>query len=120
MSRLIKPALDGVDKTLAGAGLTANALTLSGFFIGTLAATAIALHSYGISLTAIAASRVCDELDGALPVKPSPLTGAAETYALFAAMCIWLLHFAVLAYAFAVAWVVTTAIRVWRGCTILN
>ena len=30
MSRLIKPVLDGVGKTLAGAGLTANALTLRG------------------------------------------------------------------------------------------
>ena len=65
-----------------------------------------------MGLAAIAASRVCDGLDGALPGKPSPLTGAAETYALFAAMCIWLLHFAILAYAFAVVWAVTAATQV--------
>ena len=70
------------------------------------------MHFYGMGLAAIATSRVFDGLDGALPAKPSPLTGAAETYALFAAMCIWLLDFAVLAYAFAVVWAVTTATRV--------
>ena len=48
------------------------------------------------------------------------LTEATETYALFAAMCIWPQHFALLAYGFAVACVITTATRVWWGYTTLD
>ena len=41
-----------------------------------------------------------------------PIDRGGKTYALFAAMCILLLHFAILAYAFAVVWAVTAATQV--------
>ena len=43
------------------------------------------------------------------------LTEATETLALFVAMCLWPLHFAVLAYGFSVACAVTIATRLWWG-----
>jgi phosphatidylglycerophosphate synthase len=43
------------------------------------------------------------------------LTEATETLALFAAMCLWPTHFALLAYGFSVACVVTIATRLWWG-----
>lgn len=43
------------------------------------------------------------------------LTEATETIAVFAAMCIWPAHFAVLAYGFAVLCAITTGMRVGWG-----
>jgi hypothetical protein len=43
------------------------------------------------------------------------LTEATETITVFAAMCIWPEHFAVLAYGFAGLCVITTEMRVWWG-----
>lgn len=43
------------------------------------------------------------------------LTEATETLALFAAMCLWPAHFALLAYGFSVACAVTIASRLWWG-----
>jgi phosphatidylglycerophosphate synthase len=63
---LIKPALDTVAKTLVRLGVTANGLTFGGFFIGMAAAAAIALQAYWLGLVAIALSRLCDGLDGAV------------------------------------------------------
>jgi len=196
LTRLIKPALDAVGQKLARVGVTANGLTFAGFFIGVLAAVAIALQAYWLGLAAIALSRLCDGLDGAVARQTRPtdrggflditldfvfyasipmafaladparnalaaavllaafvgttssflayaimaakrsqvstaypnkslvflggLTEATETYALFAAMCIWPQHFAPLAYAFAAACVITTATRVWWGYTTLD
>jgi len=196
LTRLIKPALDASGQKLARVGVTANGLTFAGFFIGVLAAVAIALQAYWLGLAAIALSRLCDGLDGAVARQTRPtdrggflditldfvfyasipmafaladparnalaaavllaafvgttssflayaimaakrsqvstaypnkslvflggLTEATETYALFAAMCIWPQHFAPLAYAFAAACVITTATRVWWGYTTLD
>jgi phosphatidylglycerophosphate synthase len=196
LTRLIKPALDASGQKLARVGVTANGLTFAGFFIGMLAAVAIALQAYWLGLAAIALSRLCDGLDGAVARQTRPtdrggflditldfvfyasipmafaladparnalaaavllaafvgttssflayaimaakrsqvstaypnkslvflggLTEATETYALFAAMCIWPQHFVPLAYAFAVACVITTATRVWWGYTTLD
>jgi len=196
LTRLIKPALDAVGQKLARVGVTANGLTFAGFFIGVLAAVAIALQAYWLGLAAIALSRLCDGLDGAVARQTRPtdrggflditldfvfyasipmafaladparnalaaavllaafvgttssflayaimaakrsqvstaypnkslvflggLTEATETYALFAAMCIWPQHFTPLAYAFAAACVITTATRVWWGYTTLD
>jgi phosphatidylglycerophosphate synthase len=57
--------------------------------------------------------------DTALPGKSfyflGGLTEATETIAVFAAMCIWPEHFAVLAYGFAALCAVTTAMRVGWG-----
>lgn len=57
--------------------------------------------------------------DTALPGKSfyflGGLTEAAETIALFAAMCLWPQHFALLAYGFAALCAITTAMRVSLG-----
>ena len=57
--------------------------------------------------------------DTALPGKSfyflGGLTEATETIAVFAAMCIWPEHFAVLAYGFAALCAITTGMRVWWG-----
>lgn len=57
--------------------------------------------------------------DTALPGKSfyflGGLTEATETIAVFAAMCIWPEHFAVLAYGFAALCAITTAMRVGWG-----
>jgi hypothetical protein len=57
--------------------------------------------------------------DTALPGKSfyflGGLTEATETIAVFAAMCIWPEHFAVLAYGFAGLCAITTGMRVWWG-----
>jgi phosphatidylglycerophosphate synthase len=57
--------------------------------------------------------------DTALPGKSfyflGGLTEATETITVFAAMCIWPEHFAVLAYGFAGLCAITTGMRVWWG-----
>jgi phosphatidylglycerophosphate synthase len=57
--------------------------------------------------------------DTALPGKSfyflGGLTEATETITVFAAMCIWPEHFAVLAYGFAALCAITTGMRVWWG-----
>jgi hypothetical protein len=57
--------------------------------------------------------------DTALPGKSfyflGGLTEATETITVFAAMCIWSEHFAVLAYGFAGLCAITTGMRVWWG-----
>ena len=62
--------------------------------------------------------------DTALPGKSfyflGGLTEATETIAIFAAMCLWPEHFAVLAYGFAALCVITTAMRVGWGYRRLN
>ena len=62
--------------------------------------------------------------DTALPGKSfyflGGLTEATETIAVFAAMCLWPEHFAVLAYGFAALCVITTAMRVGWGYRRLN
>ena len=57
--------------------------------------------------------------DTALPGKSfyflGGLTEATETITIFAAMCLWPEHFAVLAYGFAALCAITTGMRVWWG-----
>ena len=48
------------------------------------------------------------------------LTEATETLALFAAMCVWPQHFAVLAYFFALLCAITIVSRLWWGWTALR
>ena len=193
---VIKPALDAAGLKLARIGVSANGLTFTGFFIGMVAAAAVAQQVYWLGLAAIAMSRVCDGLDGAVARQTNPtdrggflditldfvfyasipmafaladparnalaaavllaafvgttssflayavmaakrsqvstaypnkslvflggLTEATETYALFAAMCMWPQHFALLAYGFAVACAITTVTRVWWGYKTLD
>lgn len=58
--------LQVVARRLARAGVRADAVTLAGFGLGLAAAAAIALQRPLLGLALIAASRLCDGLDGAL------------------------------------------------------
>ena len=188
---LIKPVVNAMGYRLARAGLSANALTLTGFLIGLTAMLAIMQRAYITGLLLIVLSRVFDALDGAVARQTTPtdrggflditldflfyasiplafavadpernalaaavllaafvgtassflafavmaakrgletaayphkslaflggLTEAAETLALFIAMCLWPQHFASLAYGFALACLLTIATRLWWG-----
>ena len=63
---LTRPAILAVARPLARAGVSANALTWTGFAIGLLAAGLISQGAFLSGLLAIGASRVCDALDGAV------------------------------------------------------
>lgn len=64
--RLIDPLLNRAGKTLAGLGLSANAVTFSGFAIGMLSVPLLAIGQYELALAAILVNRVMDGLDGAI------------------------------------------------------
>lgn len=85
------------------------AAVLLGSFIGT--------GSSFLAFAALAEKRGL--ADTALPGKSfyflGGLTEATETIAVFAAMCMWPAHFAVLAYSFAVLCAITTGMRVVWG-----
>jgi len=70
--RLINPALDVLGARLAGAGVTANSVTVAGCAIGLGAAAAIALQFYMAGLVLILFSRLCDGLDGAIAKATRP------------------------------------------------
>ena len=61
-----RPAILAVARPLARAGVSANALTWTGFAIGLLAAVLVSQGAFLSGLLAIGASRVCDALDGAV------------------------------------------------------
>ena len=63
---LIDPVLDALGRRLAGLGVTANQVTVTGFGLGIAAAVAIALAAYWTGLVLLLASRTCDGLDGAV------------------------------------------------------
>lgn len=63
---LLKPALERVAAGLVRAGVGADAITFAGFALGIAGAAAIALGSPLTGLALIAASRLCDGLDGAV------------------------------------------------------
>lgn len=63
---LIRPPLQVMARALARAGVGANALTWSGFAIGLTAAALITQGMFGAALLALALSRLCDALDGAV------------------------------------------------------
>jgi phosphatidylglycerophosphate synthase len=62
--KAIDPALERIGKILAGQGISANAVTISGLFIGLTAAFAIAQNWYWLGAALILVSRLCDGLDG--------------------------------------------------------
>jgi phosphatidylglycerophosphate synthase len=66
LRRLIDPPLDRIGRRLASAGVSANAVTLTGFGIGLLAIPMLAAGWYGAALAAILANRLADGLDGAV------------------------------------------------------
>lgn len=83
---LIDPPLNRVGRTLAGAGVTANALTFTGLALGLGGAVAIGWGHIGWGLALIIANRLCDGLDGAVArVRgPSDLGGYFDIVADFA------------------------------------
>ncbi|SDZ35910.1 Phosphatidylglycerophosphate synthase [Jannaschia faecimaris] len=62
----IDPPLNRFGRTLAGAGATADGVTLVGFAVGILAAAVIAFGAPGWAILPLLASRVLDGLDGAV------------------------------------------------------
>ncbi len=64
--RLIDPPLDALARRIAGAGITADQLTVAGAVFGIAAAAAIMLGAFAIALVLFAAGRIVDGLDGAV------------------------------------------------------
>lgn len=83
---LIDPPLNAAGRALAGAGVTANALTFAGLALGLAGAGAIALGHLGWGLALIFANRLLDGLDGAVARArgPSDLGGYFDIVADFA------------------------------------
>ena len=83
---LIDPPLNAIGRVLAGAGVTANALTCTGLALGLAGAASIALGHIGWGLALIIANRVADGLDGGVArVRgPSDLGGYFDIVADFA------------------------------------
>ncbi len=82
---LIDPPLNAAGRALAGAGISANMLTLGGLMLGLGGAFAIAMGALGWGLALILANRVADGLDGAVArVRgPTPLGGYFDIVADF-------------------------------------
>lgn len=70
--KLIDPPLDRVGGLLASAGISANAVTLTGLGLGLLAAISIAFGYFTLGLGLILASRIADGLDGAVARARTP------------------------------------------------
>lgn len=83
---LIDPPLNALGRALAGAGVSANALTFTGLSLGLGGAAAIASGHIGWGLALIVANRLLDGLDGAVArVRgPSDLGGYFDIVADFA------------------------------------
>ena len=70
--RAVTPSLDRLSAILAHFGLTANALTVSGFLFGCGAWAALAFRQYSLALVFIGCNRVADGLDGPLARRLGP------------------------------------------------
>lgn len=64
--KLIDPPLEEMGKFLAGMGVSANFVTVSGFVIGMMAIPLLALQFYTAALVPILINRFFDGLDGAI------------------------------------------------------
>lgn len=64
--RRLDPWLDRGGRVLAARGVSANAVTVTGFLLGIAAALAIILDELTVAFILIGASRICDGLDGAV------------------------------------------------------
>ena len=82
----IDPPLNHIGRTLANAGISANALTFIGLAMGLGGAVAIASGQFGWGLAGIIANRLIDGLDGAVAraSKPTTLGGYFDIVADFA------------------------------------
>ncbi len=187
----LRPGLQAAARVLARGGIKADQVTLSGFALGLAGSVSIAFGHFGVGLALLAASRLCDGLDGALARLSRPtarggflditldfifyasvplafavadpaanalaaatllatfigttssflafaslaaergmksaafpnkgiyylggLAEATETLLVFAAMCLFPAHFALLAYLFAIVCAITTLTRIAAG-----
>ena len=62
--RVIDPPLNRLGRGLAGAGVSANAVTFFGLALGLAAAVLVAREAYGAALVLLLLSRLADGLDG--------------------------------------------------------
>ena len=83
---LIDPPLNSAGRALAGAGVSANMLTLTGLVLGLGGAAAIAFGELWLGLALIIANRLLDGLDGAVARTngPTDLGGYFDIVADFA------------------------------------
>jgi phosphatidylglycerophosphate synthase len=72
LRKLIDGPLDRLAALFARRGLSANAVTVAGFLIGTGAWGALAARAYELALALIALNRLADGLDGALARRLGP------------------------------------------------
>ena len=63
---IIDPSLNRIGRFLAGVGVSANAVTWTGFSLGCAAAFCISQHLYLWGLFLLLMSRLCDGLDGSV------------------------------------------------------
>jgi phosphatidylglycerophosphate synthase len=118
---LIDPPLNRIGRVLAGAGVTANALTFTGLALGLAGAAAIAFGHIDWGLALIIANRLFDGLDGAVArVRgPSDLGGYFDIVADFAFYVAVPAGFGILAPANAVPALVLVASFVLTGVSFL-
>jgi phosphatidylglycerophosphate synthase len=118
---LIDPPLNTLGRVLAGAGITANAITFAGLALGLAGAAAIALGHIGWGLALILANRLLDGLDGAVARArgPSDLGGYFDIVADFAFYVAVPVGFGILAPANALPALVLVASFVLTGVSFL-
>ena len=118
---LIDPPLNALGRKLAGAGVTANALTFTGLALGLAGAAAIASGHIGWGLALICANRLLDGLDGAVARArgPTDLGGYFDILADFAFYVAVPLGFGLLAPANAVPALLLVASFVLTGVSFL-
>ncbi|MEK0085172.1 CDP-alcohol phosphatidyltransferase family protein [Benzoatithermus flavus] len=95
---LIDPPLDRIGRALAARGVSADAITVTGFGLGLLAMLAIAGGAYGTGLVLLLLNRLADGLDGAV-ARHSRLTDLGG----FLDIVLDFITYAGLVFAFAVA-----------------
>ncbi|MEO1250013.1 MAG: CDP-alcohol phosphatidyltransferase family protein [Pseudomonadota bacterium] len=118
----IDPPLNAAGAWLARTGVSANALTWSGFAIGLGAMAALSVQAYWIALALILTNRLFDGLDGALARQLSP-----TDYGAFLDILLDMLTYSGLVFAFAfgrpehalmAAFLITTFVG--TGCSFLT
>jgi phosphatidylglycerophosphate synthase len=66
LNKILRPSLALAAKPLIGLGISANQVTIFGFFLGILAVPVIIAEQFNLALVLILLNRVCDGLDGAV------------------------------------------------------
>ena len=66
LNKILRPPLAFAAKPLIRIGVTANQITIFGFFMGLLAVPAIIAEHFSLALGLILLNRLCDGLDGAI------------------------------------------------------